>query len=63
MYLSIGWYQYFTTSIWYYKFRVAFGISQYLSKQNCTRKIVELTLLITVSPTRKPSTDSRQCNM
>ena len=45
---SVGWYQFFTSGIQYYIFRVVFGVSWYLNKQNCTRKTVELALLITV---------------
>ena len=36
---SVGWYQYFTSRIRCNKFKAVFGISRYLNKQNCTRKI------------------------
>ena len=32
---SVGQYQFLTSSMQYYKFRMVFGISQYLNKQNC----------------------------
>ena len=45
---SVGWYQFFISGIWHYKFRVVISISWYLNKQSFKRKITKLALLITV---------------
>ena len=38
--ISVGRYHFFTSGIRYGKFRTVFGISRYLIKQNCSKKIV-----------------------
>ena len=52
--ISVGWYQYFASSIRYYKFKTVFGISRYFG----LAQIHKLHLIIGIFVTIKISTQS-----